>query len=52
MTDPNMRPHRLHRLHQAFPYVLSAIAAAVLAGCSMIPAYERPAAPVAAAMLL
>ncbi len=48
MTDTNMRPHRLHRLHQAFPYVLSAIAAAVLAGCSMIPAYERPAAPVAA----
>jgi multidrug efflux system outer membrane protein len=32
----------------SFPQVLTAGALALLAGCSMIPAYERPAAPVAA----
>ncbi|MFZ3140317.1 efflux transporter outer membrane subunit [Polaromonas sp.] len=31
-----------------FPQLLALSAAALLAGCSMIPAYERPAAPVAA----
>ena len=36
------------RTRQAFPRTLLALAAgAVLAGCSMIPTYERPAAPVA-----
>ncbi|MCE1250082.1 MAG: multidrug transporter, partial [Comamonadaceae bacterium] len=29
-------------------FVLTALAAAVLSGCSMIPTYERPAAPVPA----
>ncbi len=34
--------------HRAARWLLAPVAAAVLAGCSMIPQYERPAAPVAA----
>jgi len=40
MNDPHMKPSRVFRL--------TTLAAAVaLAGCSLIPTYERPAAPVA-----
>ena len=38
-----MRPHRIRA------FVIAPVAAAVLAGCSFMPTYERPAAPVPAA---
>ncbi len=47
MTNKN-RPSR-HGLRPLWPRSMAALAAAAaLAGCSMIPAYERPGAPVAA----
>ncbi len=46
MTDPQIPTRRTAR---SFPRTLPALAAAAwLAGCSMNPTYERPAAPVAA----
>jgi multidrug efflux system outer membrane protein len=51
MTDKNSLPDLLAGRPTATPSPATLIglaAAALLAGCSMIPAYERPAAPVAA----
>jgi multidrug efflux system outer membrane protein len=44
MKEMKVKPMRKSRL----PQLLTAGAAALLAGCSMIPKYERPAAPIAA----
>ena len=44
MKEMKVKPMRKSRL----PQLLTAGAAALLAGCSMIPRYERPAAPIAA----
>ena len=46
MTKHNFKPGRPSRLATGLPLGASLVAAALLAGCSFIPAYERPAAPV------
>ena len=46
MTKRNYKPGRPSRLATGRPLGISLVAAALLAGCSFIPTYERPAAPV------
>ena len=46
MTERNLESGRNARLAAHLPRAASLIAVALLAGCSLVPAYERPAAPV------
>ena len=46
MTERNFETGRPARLAAGLPTAASLIAVVLLAGCSLIPAYERPAAPV------